>query len=130
MSTRPPIIIPVNDLAKLAAQCAALHHQPTDEVETMSQPALVEQPELTEANTRAQLSALAEEIVELLRRRSEIGEAIRAKYQEAHELGAPKEGFRLAVAHSRLEAEKLEDIQRGYTLGAEALGLQLDLFGA
>lgn len=96
----------------------------------MSQPALVEQPELTEANTRAQLSALAEEIVELLRRRSEIGEAIRAKYQEAHELGAPKEGFRLAVAHSRLEAEKLEDIQRGYALGAEALGLQLDLFGA
>lgn len=97
----------------------------------MSQHALAaEQPELTETNTRAQLSALAEEIVELLRQRSEIGEAIRAKYQEAHELGAPKEGFRLAVAHSRLDAEKLEDIQRGYTLGAEALGLQLDLFGA
>lgn len=129
MSQREAIIIPVNERAKRAAGLA-LNPQPTVEVHTMSQPALVEQPEFTPANTRAQLSALSKEIIELLRRRTEIGEAIRAKYQEAHELGAPKEGFRLAVAHSRLEQEKLEDLQRGYRAGAEALGLQLDLFGA
>ncbi len=129
MSTRPPTLIPVNERAKRAAQRAALNQHPTVEVSTMSQPAQVETPEFTPANTSAQLSALAKEIVELLRRRAELGEAIRAKYQEAHELGAPKKGFRLAVAHSRLNEENLEDLQRGYTLGAQALGLQLDLFG-
>lgn len=128
MSTpRPPVIIPINERAKRAAGWPTLN-QPPYEVSTMSQPALVQTPEFTPANTLAQLSALAKEIVELLRQRTEIGEAIRAKYQEAHELGAPKGGFRLATAHSRLDEEKLEDIRRGYRAGADALGLQLDLF--
>lgn len=77
---------------------------------------------LTDIN---QLTELGNEIVALLRQREELNEKIRAKYQEAADLGAPKEGFRLAVRVSRMTEEKRADLQRGYKAGAEALQLEL-----
>lgn len=83
---------------------------------------------ITPANDTAMLSDIAAQIKDLLRQRGELNEDIRAKYQEAAELGVPKAGFKLAVAHSRMSEERRADIQHGFKLGANALGMQMDLF--
>lgn len=85
-------------------------------------------PRITPVNDRAGLSELAAKIAQLMGQREDLNEAIRATYRAAADLGAPKEGFRLAVRCSRMAQEKLEDMQRGYKAGADALGLQGELF--